>query len=271
MAKTNIRIILVSLSAFAIFLGLVLFSSASSRFDRQVVLRGQSNASVSQQPKNPKRATPKDAQEFAERFPEADYDSPEPIDPAEKIKRKKRNKRYDGKHLVMANPSNSGGATTVMSEVFLDLPALPITQSDVILIADVLNSEAHLSNDKTGVYSEFNVQVDSVLKSIGPSLSQTNLITLSRFGGMVRYPSGHKELYGIAQQNMPSRGKRYLFFLKAIEETQDYEIVTGYEIGPQRIQALDYGAKFEAYNGTESAVFLTSIRDAIANAVSNKS
>lgn len=262
-SKANIRLVLVSIAALSVFMVLILFSSASSRFGyRPVTLQGQSNAS--QSPSTPTRVNPKHVQQFEEQVPATDYDSPEPADPAVKAKRRKKNKRYDGKNLVMSNPSGSGGATTVMSEVFLDLPALPVAQSDVILTADVLNSEAHLSNDKTGVYSEFTVQVDSVLKGVIATLSQTNLVSLSRFGGSVRYSSGRKEIYGVAHQNMPRPGKRYLFFLRPIEDTQDYEIVTGYEIGPQHVKALDYGPRFEAFDGTETAGFLTTVRAVIA-------
>ena len=123
----------------------------------------------------------------------------------------------------------------------------------------------HLSNDKNGVYSEFNVQVDAVLKGVVPTLSQTNLISVSRLGGMVRYPSGQKVRYEIAHQNMPAIGKRYLFFLKATEDPQAYEIVTAYEIGPERVLPLDYGARFEAFRGADSVVFLNTVRDAIAH------
>ncbi len=166
---------------------------------------------------------------------------------------------------MTSNPDNSTAGVIEDSEVFFDLPALPVVQSDVILTADVLNSEGHLSNNKNAVYSEFNVQVDAVLKGAVPILSQANLISVSRLGGMVRYPSGQKVFYSIAHQNMPAIGKRYLFFLKATEDTLAYEIVTGYEIGPERVLPLDDGGNFEGLSGTDSAVFLNRVRDAIAN------
>jgi len=228
--------------------------------------RSQSN--VSPQPDNQSRGQQNiisKRQEIEARVPTTDYDSLEPTNPAEKIKRKNRNKHYDGRNFVMSNPSNSGSATILDNEVFFDLPALPVGQSDVIVTGDILTSEAHLSNDKTGVYSEFDIQVDEVLKGTLPTLSKTNLISVSRPGGVVRYPSGHKELYGIAHQNMPSLGKRYLFFLKAVKDTQDYEIVTGYEIYLKRVRPLDFGARFESFSGADLADFLNKIRDAIAN------
>ena len=267
MTKSNQRIFIVGLCALIVLTGLVLFSSAASLLPRRTLAQRSQSNSAPQQPNKPKQAQHQDAaralQEFKARFPTTDYDSPEPTDPVEKAKRSKRNKHYDTRRLVMRNPGNSTTGVTEDSEV--DIPALPVAQSDVILTADVLNSEAHLSNNKTAVYSEFNVQVDAVLKGAVPTLSQTNLISVSRLGGMVRYPSGQNVLYSIAHENMPAIGKRYLFFLKATEDPQAYEIVTGYEIGPERVLPLDWGWRVEAFSGTDSSVFLKTVRDAIAN------
>ncbi len=267
MFKSNTRILIFGLSVIIILVLLAIFAAGFSRFSIPALAQpNRSNILLPQQPDKSQRG-PQDAerkrQEFVARVPTTDYDAPEPTSPAEKLKRRNRNKHYDGKNLVMSNPSNSGSATILDSELFFDLPALPVHQSDVILTADVLNSEAHLSNDKTGVYSEFNVQVDAVLKGSVPTLSQTNLLSISRTGGMVRYASGHKELYQIAHQNMPAMGKQYLFFLKAIKDTEDYEIVTAYEIGSTSVQPLDFGAQFQAYSGTDSVVFLNAVRESI--------
>ena len=264
MAKSNLRIFIVSLSVVIVLVILAIFSAGFSRFSSPALAQqNQSNVPVPKPSNKPKRVNQKDEQEFEARFPTTDYDAAEPTNLEEKATRKNKNKRYDGKNIVMRNPYDSGSGTMVHSELFFVLPALPATQSNVILTADVLKSESHLSNDKTGVYSEFNVQIDVVLKGTVPTLSQTNLISVTRQGGVVRYPSGHKELYGVAGQNMPTLGKRYLFFLTAIEGT--YEIVTGYEIGPKGVEALDSLPQFQAFNGTDSVIFLNKVRDAMAN------
>jgi hypothetical protein len=163
----------------------------------------------------------------------------------------------------MASLSNSGFATMENSEAFSQLPALPVSESGVILIAHVLSSQAHLSNDRSAVYTEFNLQVDSVLKGVVPTLSKTNLIGATRIGGVVRYASGRTQLYGVVNQNMPRVGTQYLFFLKAPDEAQNYEIVTGYEVGEQRVEPLDVGS-FDTYSGMETTLFLSAVREAIA-------
>ena len=270
MAKSNTRIFILSLSVLIVLMFLAIFSAGVPRLSsRALAQRNQSNKSLPQPPDNPRRSQQDIArkrQELEARVPTIDYDSPEPTNPTEKEKRRKRNRHYDGKHLVTSNPDNSTAGVIEDSEVFFDLPALPVVQSDVILTADVLKSEGYLSNDKNGVYSEFNVQVDAVLKGAVPTLSQTNLISVSRLGGMVRYPSGQKVLYEIGNQNMPATGKRYLLFLKATDDAQVYEIITGYEIGLERVLPLDGGSNFETYGGTDPGSFLNKVRDAIEDA-----
>lgn len=254
MAKTHKRISIFGLCISFALTVLVLFSVSASNSVRKQPDKSQRN----------QQDIARVRQEFQARFPTTDYDSAEPTNPEEKAKRKNRNKHYDGKHLVTGNPYNSTTGVTEVDELFYNLPALPVSQSGVILTADVLNSESHLSNNKKAVYSEFSVQVDAVLKGTVPTLSQTNLISVSRVGGTVRYPSGQKVLYSIASQNMPALGKRYLFFLKATDDMQAYEIITAYQIGPDGVLALDDGPNFKAYNGTDLAVFLKAVRDAIA-------
>jgi hypothetical protein len=197
------------------------------------------------------------------RYPTVDYNSPEPSNPDEKVKRRKRNKHYDKQGLVAPTPSSPTSSATILDDEF-DMPAIPIGLSTLIVTADVLNSEAHLSNDKSGVYSEFTVQIDSVLKGAVPTLSQTNVISVSRLGGNVRYPSGHLERYEVHNQNMPAIGKKYLLFLKATEDNQAYELLTGYELGPEWTTPLDDGVHFDKFRGTPRITLLNTVRDAIA-------
>ncbi|HXI22753.1 MAG TPA: hypothetical protein VNG71_02680 [Pyrinomonadaceae bacterium] len=260
MAKSNTRIFTVCIGALVVLLGVVLFSAGAAHFPG--TSPPQQNNSHQAKPK--KDPLLQKIQEIDARFPLTDYDAPDPTNAEGKAKRWKKNKHYDDGGMVMKNPSDEGSASVLVSESFFALPALPAARSDVILTADVLKSEAHLSNDKTGIYSEFCVQVNEVLKNAASTLSQSNLITLSRRGGKVRYPSGHVERYEIMTQNMPAIGKRYLFFLKAIPDTEDYEIMTGYDIGSTRVEPLDDSAQFDPFRGKDVAGFIQTVRDEIA-------
>src|ERR1044072_2583016 len=43
--------------------------------------------------------------------------------------------------------------------------AIPSVRSDAIVIGKVIEAQAHLSNDKTGIYSEFTIEVTEVIKN----------------------------------------------------------------------------------------------------------
>lgn len=234
---------------------LVVFSSAASRLGGRRI-----RANPKQEGKD---AASRRQQERWDRYPAVDYNEPEPADSAAKAKRRNKNKHYDGKRLV--SPALLGSTVITMedSEVFFHMVPLPVTSSGVILIAHTLSSEAHLSNDKSAVYTEFTVQVDSVLKGIVPTLSQTNLISVTRTGGLVRYPSGRTQIYGISHQNMPRLSTKYLFFLKLPDEAQVYELLTGYEMGEQQVHPLDDGS-FQEYDRMDTNAFLNVVRAAIA-------
>jgi hypothetical protein len=255
--KPSRQLVVVIVSVVAVLGGVVWLSSAASLSGIQQQL--------SQSDKTQEPDVEAFQREFRQRFPTTDYNAPEPTNPSDKAKQSKRNKHYDGRHLVARHPYDDTTAVSVHDDAFMALPALPIAESGVILIADVLNSEAHLSNDKLGVYSEFNVQVDRVLKGSVPTLSQSNLISVSRFGGIVQYPSGPTVHYFIQMQSMPAVGKKYLFFLKATEDLDGFEIVTGYDIGPAQVTPLDFNSTFNTFKGKSTADFLEAVRNAIAN------
>jgi hypothetical protein len=109
-----------------------------------------------------------------------------------------------------------------------------------------LQSEAHLSEDKLGVYSEFTIRLVEVIKA-DSSLPRSEMI-VERLGGYVRYPDGRKLLYRVGTGGMPRVGARYLFFLKPTPEL-DYSILTAYEFGDKGVVALDPSPQFEKYDG----------------------
>jgi hypothetical protein len=152
-----------------------------------------------------------------------------------------------------------------------NLAALPFAQSDVVLIAGVVSSKAHLSNDKTGIYSEFGAQVEEVLKDLSDgaknSIYPGSAVCLERFGGAVRFPSGVIQKYETRGQGMPGVGQRYLFFLKRITEA-DFSIVTGYQLDGEVVSPLDGAVEgegdgvypFDVYQGSDVSTFLQTVR-----------
>lgn len=202
--------------------------------------------------------------------PISDYSAPEPSDPKERSKRQAESRRYNGRHL---KEDARVEESLLIDEWLYRLPALPVTLSDAVLIAEVADAQAYMSDDKAGVYTEFTVRVAEVLKDNQASVSVGSLLVTKREGGRIRFPSGHILRYGLEYQGMPRVGKRYLFFIRRNDAEENPYILTGYELRAGHVFPLDgvhqhRGAgklmQFTAYENADESVFLNAVRDAIA-------
>lgn len=231
-----------------------------------VSMRGQGKKSLSRNDKAQEKL------DFESRFPIADYTGLEPTDPQERAKRKSKDKR-----LPKGVLEDSPGATEtsiVDGNGSGGLTALPVSLSDIIIIGDVLNAQAYLSSDKTGLFSEFTISVQEVLKTRGNDavLPGAN-ISVEREGARIRYPSGNIRWVRFAHEGMPAIGGRYVLFLRRTGPESIPTILTGYELRAGRVFPLDgVGAfeefkvpKFAVYEGVEETVFLTTVRGLVTS------
>lgn len=203
-------------------------------------------------------------------WPVANYDTAKPPDAKNSAKREAKNKRHNNslfgvKEAVKAPPDT--GHMIILSEDWeVGLPPLPIDRSDVVVTGEVTDAQAYFSADQTGIYSEFTIRVEEVLKrdSVSP-VASGDVITAVRQGGRVRAPSGRIQLFRIAGQDMPRQGRRYVVFLQRKEAEHDFDILTGYELRDGRVSPLDAAiTKFDIYKGTDEASLLQAVRNAIA-------
>ena len=205
----------------------------------------------------PKQPTDKQLDDAA--TPIVDYAASTNLDVDET--RKQKNKNNNGRGDV----GSEGIPDTEVSYVSESIiPDFPVEMSDLIIEGIVTDSKAFLSEDKTGVYSEFTVSVTDVIKS-DPlvSINKHDSIITERFGGRVRYPSGVIVRYLISGKGSPMKDTKYLFFLKKTD-SGDYRILTGYEMRGNKVYALD-GSRisikgngkevFDKHNGKEVQEF----------------
>jgi hypothetical protein len=183
--------------------------------------------SVRSQEQKPKVTTK--ARPFDEtRFPIADYAAAAaaaPTDPAERTKQLARGKKYDDSRWGV-HPNAVSDSTVRLDSIDPNLPALPFKESSAVVVGQVTNAQAFLSNDKASVYSVFTVQINEVLKnSTRISLSPASVIEVERDGGRVRFPNGRLHMYMIADYDMPKVGLRYVLFLN--NDELGFQIITG--------------------------------------------
>lgn len=197
-----------------------------------------------------------------DRYPVVDADEAEPSDPVKRAKLKKQKQRYD-KEVPFSHPGPNDVEVAFRPEWQFSFPALPVSKSDVIVVGEVLNAEAHRSENKLNVFSNFEVRVSEVLK--GSSLTSGSLINVQRVGGFVNYPNGRKVLFRLVGNGMPAVGIRYALFLHILDE--DYRLLTAYELGAEGVMPLDNSRQFETYHRRNEADFLKTLREAISQAV----
>lgn len=202
-------------------------------------------------------------------FPVVDFEVKEPVEPNKKAalhaKARKYSRKYGGEinegvHQIFTN-----------SDWDLRLPALPVARSAAIFIGTVVGAEAHLTPDKTGIFSEFAFQVESILKGDPKrKVDAGHTISVERSGGRVRMPSGKLVVSWTNNQNMPKVGSRYLFFLTHDFETagdtgNDFYLLTGYEFKNGKVRLLDSSIKPEvlAYEGATESSFLEDLFTAL--------
>jgi hypothetical protein len=186
-------------------------------------------------------------------------------DPQTLALRQARSRRYnrEAPQPLGEFPSNLEGYD-ITSPWYRGLQTLPVTQSDAVVLGEVLDSKAYLSTDKTGVYSEFTISVKDISKNSDSSPLQVGAsIIAEREGGIVRFQDGRLFRFTINHQRMPRVGKQYVFFLTVNQPGQDFVILTGYELRQGKVSPLDIAEQFDKLNGLDKQLFLTTLRDEV--------
>lgn len=202
-------------------------------------------------------------QEKKQTFPIANYDEPDLTDPKKNQARKEKKLRHNNFSMVAKNPPDWQAELLFIDEGLALTPALPLARSGLVLMAEVKAAEAHVSENKENVYSEFTILITKVLKSANSSIFEGAEITIDRVGGFVRYPNGRTVLYRLSGKNMPVVGEKYVFFLTSTN-TQDLTIVTAYNLGANGVIPLDDSPQFEKFRGMPEDLFLQKLHDSVS-------
>jgi hypothetical protein len=196
-------------------------------------------------------------------------DVPDRADDQKLRRRGSKNKKYDGSNSV--EEWMPGTVVTPKSAHWTaDVPVIPVTQSSIVMIGEVVNAEAFLSRDKTGIYSEFSISVEEILKNDARDpVNLEQIVIAERAGGAVRFPSGGvQRIYVFLGQRMPMIGRRYLFFIKRNETSEDFSLLTGYELYEGKVISLDNIDPYKRYTGTDGNDFLNLVRGRVKQTLS---
>lgn len=236
-----------------------------------------SSRSLGQAPvEQPKKVQPDIEQkrkEFKKQFPIARYDEPEEQDLEKRAKRQLVGKRYEnaGGLVDSIHPIAEDEDRVLVTDVVLSVPAIPVKESELIVIGKVLDASAHLSKNKKNVYSEFTVQISEILKDTTGTIKKEGSITVDREGGFVEYINGLRRLHRIGGLLMPQVGGTHILFLRNPDKGPNYEIINGYELKDGGVINLTGSFESISYFGTHQTVLLSKVRKALSEAVQSGS
>ncbi|MGI8734376.1 MAG: hypothetical protein ACR2LM_13875 [Pyrinomonadaceae bacterium] len=201
-----------------------------------------------------------------EQLPIVDYNEPKPTRAAERERRLAKDRRHN---LGGSPPIVEGmtGASTVYHWPE-DFPALPVEESTTIVIGKVSEAKAHISDDRSGVYSEVVVDVEKVLKD---EAGIASAVVAEREGGRVRFPSGSEFRYFVDGFGIPKVGHTYMLFLKQLNDG-GFSILTGYELLNGQVIPLDHSGvvPFDRYKDSDADRFVSEVLESIKKSMPPK-
>ncbi len=209
-------------------------------------------------------------QEMKRNFPSIEYGTEQH---SADVRRQSKSKKYD-KYRVLDPDTTRDGEEVAFADWLPPGIALPVAESQVVVIGKTAESRAFLSNEKKSVYSEFKIEIEKGFKNVSEaSAEEQNLLTAEREGGIVVFPNGFKTWYHVAGQRMPAVGERYLFFL-----TNDFPqygrqgdalyLLTAYHLKDGKVYPLDFAdggthATATRYKGKDEAALLADLESTL--------
>jgi hypothetical protein len=198
-------------------------------------------------------------------FPIIDLTASLPSDESAKAIRARRSRKYNDKSL--SEISEASNVIFKVNDALGRLSALPVNESSVVLLGEIIAAKAYLSEDKTAPYSEFEVRIQALFKNdTNQVFGVGESITAERFGGRVRLPSGKLFIAAVDNQDMPRVGGKYLLFLTNAE---DFNILMGYELRGGKVFPLDRTSAnhpIARYNEKDESTLITDLSSLVESA-----
>lgn len=127
-----------------------------------------------------------------------------------------------------------------LPETHFQKSPMPFDASDCVVVGTVSAGQSYFSNDRRSIYSEFKLSVQETIKaSNAPYVRVGDAIDIQRKGGVIRLQSGKVLTRAVLANSLPQIGGRYLLFLKYNRDTEDYGVLTGYQLEGNEVYRLD--------------------------------
>ena len=179
------------------------------------------------------------------------------------VEREIRNKRYDGQEWVYKVMNNPEAAGVGRIQDVPEMPLFPLPKGTLVVIGEVIQADAYLSNDKEGVYTEFRINVKEVLSNLRGK--NQKVVVADRAGGVVVYPNGQRVTYLDRQSFLPELGSTYLFFLTRPDQSPKYSILGSFDITKDSVRPMETFLRSDEIRWKDRSEFLTKIRKRVGD------
>jgi hypothetical protein len=155
---------------------------------------------------------------------------------------------------VSSNTANREGR---FPPYFVRTPAIPIQESDAVIVGTVKSVQPYLSNDHTHLYTEFSIAVDQTIKDIPNRAEPGEVIPVVVRGGKMRLQDGRVIEEKPFTNFTIAVGSRYVFFLRYNNTGQHFAIAKSWELKNGAVIPTAHEDQMDARQGKREYVSMT--------------
>lgn len=231
-------------------------------------------------PQQPQKATPNKLLDKPSKHSgpaaKAEFGRPSTEAAPDQIRRRSRESRRKNFFPLVTDPGTlvdgQQETTALRIEDYVSVepsdPGYPASVSAAVIIGTVIGAKGFVSEDRTYVYSDYQIRVDEILKQDSRAkLTVGAQLIASRTGAAVHFLSGHVSHYLTMGRGLPKIGKQYLLFLlRSDPDLSEYDICYGaaYELSGGRAYPLDDDHHYREPEYGDASRLVTKVKNAIA-------
>jgi hypothetical protein len=191
----------------------------------------------------------------------------EPVDAQKRTLRQAKNRRYNSTRAEKMLTEQPQDAVYGRLDEAPRPPALPVRESDAVILGTVIEAQPYLTETKTSIYTEFRIRVEEAFKCDVPAhMIVDQVMLVDQEGGALRLKTGQVLRYFVGgTSRLPTLNGRYVLFVSLTNNNQDLAILTGYELLNGAVISLENSGDKSAYANWDEGRFFGTLRNAVTH------
>lgn len=165
-------------------------------------------------------------------------------------------KRPNAPKLDSTSP-NTAGREGRFPPYFVRTPAMPVQESDAVIVGTVQSVQPYLSSDHAHLYTEFSVAVDQSIKDQPNRARQGDVVPIVVQGGKMRLKDGRVIEEKPFTNFTIAVGSRYVFFLRYNNVGQHFTVAKSWELKNGAVIPTSHEDQMDVREGKVQYVSMT--------------